>query len=49
MTQLTPRRRMRTSRIVILGILAIVIVLATIHFTINGFPSLGFLNPHAVR
>ncbi|MDQ4500767.1 hypothetical protein [Sinomonas sp. ASV322] len=39
-------RRPRT-RIVILAVVALILVMATIHFTINGFPELGSLNPHS--
>ncbi|WP_415855116.1 hypothetical protein [Sinomonas sp. G460-2] len=38
------RRRLR---IALLAVVAVILVLATIHFTINGFPELGSLNPHA--
>lgn len=33
-------------RRILLAVLAVAIVLATIHFTINGFPALSSLNPH---
>ncbi len=36
----------RTRRIVLV-VLAVALVMATIHFTINGFPSLSSLNPHS--
>ena len=35
----------RTRRIV-LAVLAVALVMATIHFTVNGFPALSSLNPH---
>lgn len=38
---------MKHTRLIILIVLAIAVALATIHFTINGFPSLDRLNPHA--
>jgi hypothetical protein len=37
-----PRRRT-----IILLAIGLAVVLATIHFTINGVPELGSLNPHA--
>lgn len=37
------RRRIRW---IILAVLALALLMATIHFTINGFPELGSLNPH---
>jgi len=36
----------RTRRILLIALTAI-LVLATIHFTINGLPSLSNLNPHS--
>jgi hypothetical protein len=38
---------MRNTRRILLILAGIAVVLLTIHFTINGFPSLGSLNPHA--
>jgi len=38
------RRRIRTIVLVVIGV---AVILATIHFTINGFPALSSLNPHA--
>jgi hypothetical protein len=38
---------MSRRRTILLAVLGIVLVMATIHFTINGFPELGSLNPHA--
>jgi hypothetical protein len=38
---------MRHTRRVLLVLAGIALVLVTIHFTINGFPSLASLNPHA--
>ena len=34
-------------RITVLIVVGIALLMATIHFTINGIPSLEFLNPHA--
>lgn len=34
-------------RTVLLAVLAVALLMATLHFTINGFPELGSLNPHA--
>ena len=36
-----------SARRIALIVLGIVLVLATIHVTINGFPELSSLNPHA--
>ena len=36
----------RTSRIVI-AVGTVVVVMATIHFTLNGFPDLSSWNPHS--
>jgi hypothetical protein len=36
----------RRRRILLIAI-AMILVLATVHFTRNGFPSLGSLNPHS--
>ena len=33
-------------RRILLIILAVALLMATIHFTINGFPELSSLNPH---
>lgn len=33
-------------RRILLAVLAVALVLATIHFTINGSPALSSLNPH---
>jgi hypothetical protein len=38
---------MKRSTKILLIILGILVVMLTIHFTINGFPSLRSLNPHA--
>jgi hypothetical protein len=38
---------MRRTRRILLILAGIALVLAAIHFTINGFPSLASLNPHA--
>jgi hypothetical protein len=38
------RRRIRTIALIVVGI---AVLMATIHFTINGFPALSSLNPHA--
>jgi len=38
---------MSRGRRILLIALAAVLVLATVHFTINGFPSLNSLNPHS--
>lgn len=38
---------MSRHRKIILAVIGIVLVMATIHFTINGLPALGSLNPHA--
>jgi hypothetical protein len=35
------------SRTILLIVVGIVLVMAAIHFTINGIPSLDSLNPHA--
>ena len=37
---------MSRTRKILLAVLGLAIVLATIHFTINGFPALSDLNPH---
>ena len=38
----------RRRRILLITIaIATILVLATVHFTSNGFPSLGSLNPHS--
>ena len=37
---------MRRTRTILLIVLGIAVVLATIHFTINGLPALSDLNPH---
>ena len=37
---------MSRTRKVLLIVLAIAVVMATIHFTINGLPALADLNPH---
>lgn len=37
---------MSRSRKILLIILGIAVVMATIHFTINGLPALSDLNPH---
>lgn len=34
-------------RAILFTVLGIVLLLATIHFTVNGLPSLSSLNPHA--
>lgn len=34
-------------RTILLTVLAVCLLMATVHFTINGFPELGSLNPHA--
>jgi hypothetical protein len=36
----------RTSKILITVAITIVLVMATIHFTLNGFPDLSSWNPH---
>ncbi|WP_328665789.1 hypothetical protein OG905_01640 [Streptomyces sp. NBC_00322] len=33
-------------RLILLILLAIPVIMATIHFTLNGLPSLASLNPH---
>jgi hypothetical protein len=38
---------MKRSTKIVLIILGIAVLMATIHFTINGFPALRSLNPHA--
>ena len=38
---------MSRSRRILLIVLAAILVLATIHFTVNGLPSLDSLNPHS--
>jgi hypothetical protein len=38
------RRRIRTIALIVVGV---AVLMATIHFTINGFPALSSLNPHA--
>jgi hypothetical protein len=38
---------MRRTRLIVLIILGLGLLLVSIHFTINGFPSLSSLNPHA--
>jgi len=38
---------MSRHRKIILTVVGIALLMATIHFTINGFPALGSLNPHA--
>jgi hypothetical protein len=38
---------MRRTRLILLILAGIAVALLTVHFTINGFPSLGSLNPHA--
>ncbi len=37
---------MRRTRTILLIVLGVAVVLATIHFTINGLPALSDLNPH---
>ena len=34
-------------RKIIFIVIGVALLMATIHFTINGFPALGSLNPHA--
>lgn len=34
-------------RRIILIVVGLALVMATVHFTLNGFPALGSLNPHA--
>jgi hypothetical protein len=38
---------MGRGRTILLVLLGIVVLALTIHFTLNGFPSLNSLNPHA--
>jgi hypothetical protein len=38
---------MRRTRLIVLIILGVAVLMVTIHFTINGFPALSSLNPHA--
>lgn len=38
---------MSRTRKILLIVLGIAVLMATIHFTINGLPSLGSFNPHA--
>jgi hypothetical protein len=38
---------MRRTRLILLIILGVALLMVSIHFTINGFPSLSSLNPHA--
>lgn len=38
---------MRRTRKIALIVVGIAVLLLTIHVTINGLPSLSFLNPHA--
>jgi predicted small secreted protein len=38
---------MRRTRRILLIVVAVAVLLATIHFTVNGFPALSSLNPHA--
>lgn len=38
------KKKILVAALIVLGI---ALLMATIHFTINGFPSLEFLNPHA--
>jgi hypothetical protein len=38
---------MSRTRKILLIVLGIAVLMATIHFTINGLPSLSSLNPHA--
>jgi hypothetical protein len=37
---------MSRQRRILLVVLAVALVMATVHFTVNGFPALGSLNPH---
>jgi hypothetical protein len=37
---------MSRPRRILLAVLAVALVIATVHFTINGFSGLGSLNPH---
>jgi hypothetical protein len=38
---------MSRRKVIVLSVLAVLLVLVTIHVTLNGFPALGSLNPHA--
>jgi hypothetical protein len=38
---------MSRHRKIILTLIAVALLMATIHFTINGFPALDSLNPHS--
>jgi hypothetical protein len=38
---------MRRTRLIVVIVIGVALLLATIHFTVNGFPSLSSLNPHA--
>ena len=38
---------MTRTRKILLTVLLVVAIMATIHFTVNGLPSLGSFNPHA--
>jgi hypothetical protein len=38
------KKKIRLAVVIMLGI---ALLMVTIHFTINGIPSLDFLNPHA--
>lgn len=46
-TSLTPQETAMSRRRIVLTVLAVALVLVTIHLTINGFPALSSLNPHA--
>jgi hypothetical protein len=46
-TSLTPQETAMSRRRIVLTVLAVALVLLTIHVTINGFPALSSLNPHA--
>jgi hypothetical protein len=38
---------MTRTRAILLIVVSVVLVMAAIHFTVNGIPSLDSLNPHA--
>jgi hypothetical protein len=38
---------MSRHRKIILAVIGVALLMVTIHFTLNGFPALGSLNPHA--
>lgn len=38
------KKKIRIAALIVLGV---ALLMVTIHFTINGIPSLEFLNPHA--